>query len=269
MPLPARSITKQHTMSRRRKKNTLLPKMIALAVVINAVLLPLLAHFGAFKAMRGQRLTPVRLVSLPPPPKRPAPPKKAPAKKRAAKATRPQAHVAARPATARASRPNSSQPKVVASSSSGGSGGPTIDNSGTAAPGQLPAAPPQAALPPAPIVPPPPAPTPPPALVAPRPAPPAAAPLAPPVVVVAVPLSQPRPQVPDDLSIDDIHSDFEAQFHIGSDGTVTAQTAQSTGNAVLDRLALDAASHWTFRPATVGGRPVDSIRRLRIQFYAL
>ncbi len=119
-------------MSRRRKKNTLLPKMVGLAVVVNAVLLPLLAHFGAFKAIHGQRLTPVRLVSLPPPPKRPPPPKHAPPKKRTAKAKpRPQAHVSARPATAHVSRPNPNQPKVVAAAPGGAGSGPTIDNSGT------------------------------------------------------------------------------------------------------------------------------------------
>jgi len=80
---------------------------------------------------------------------------------------------------------------------------------------------------------------------------------------------QPRPELPDDLSIDDIHGDFEAVFHIGSDGTATAQMARSTGNSRLDQIALDAASRWTFRPATVGGRPVGSTRRLRIEFYAL
>ena len=257
-------------MSRRRKKNTLLPKMIGLAVVINAVLLPLLAHFGAFKAMRGQHLTPVRLVSLPPPPKRPPPPKKAPAKKRAAKAkARPQPRASARPATTRAIRPNPNQPKVVASASGGGSGGPTIDNSGTAAPGQLPAAAPPVTPPPAAPLPPSPAPAPPPAPVAPPPAPAPIAPAPPPVVVAAVPLSQPRPQIPDDLSLDDINGSFEALFHIQSDGAVRAQMARSTGNARLDQIALDAASHWTFRPATIDGRPVVSTRRLRIEFYAL
>ncbi len=88
-------------------------------------------------------------------------------------------------------------------------------------------------------------------------------------MVAAVPISQPRPEIPDDLSFDDIHGDFEALFHIAGDGTVSAQMAHSTGNARLDRIALDTASRWTFRPATLGGRPVDSVRRLRIQFYAL
>ncbi len=257
-------------MSRRRKKNTLLPKMIVIALVINAILLPLLARFGAFKAITGQHLTPVRLVRLPSPPRRPPPPKKAPAKKRIAKAkAKPQPHVSARPANAHPSRPNPHQPKVVASAPGGTGSGPTIDNSGTASPGQLPAAAPPAVPAPAPIAPPPPAPVPPP-VPAPKPAaPPAPAPAPPPAAVAAVPLSQPRPEIPDDLSMDDIHGDFEALFHIGSDGTATAQMAHSTGNSRLDRIALDTANHWTFRPATVGGRPIDSIRRLQIQFYAL
>ena len=60
-------------MRRRRQKNTLLPKMLGLAVLINAILLPILAQFGVFKSIgRGQRLTPIELVKAPPPEKRPA-----------------------------------------------------------------------------------------------------------------------------------------------------------------------------------------------------
>lgn len=255
-------------MSRRRKKNTLLPKMIGLAVVINAILLPLLAHFGAFKAIHGQRLTPIKLVALPPP-KRPPPPKKAAPKKRIAKAkARPQPRASARPATARVPRANPNQPKVVAAAPGGTGGGPTIDNTGTAAPGQLPAAAPPAAPPPAAAPTPAPPPAAPPAPVVTKPAPAPTAPAPPPVVTVAVPLSQPRPELPDDLSFDDIHGDFEALFQIARDGTAAARMAHSTGNSRLDQIALDTARRWTFRPATVDGRPTESTRRLRIEFYA-
>ena len=72
-------------MRRRRQKNTLLPKMIGLAVVINAILLPILAQLGVFKSIGGQKLTQVEIIKLPPPEKRPAPPKKT-AKKAAPKA---------------------------------------------------------------------------------------------------------------------------------------------------------------------------------------
>ncbi len=257
-------------MSRRRKKNTLLPKMIGLAVVINAVFLPLLAHFGAFKAIHGQHLTPVKLVSLPPPPKRP-PVKKPPVKRKVAKAKpRPATPIAARPATSRPARANPNQPKLVAAGGGAGNG-PIVDNTGTGTPGQLPSAtPPPPAAPPTPTTPAPPLPvTPPtPAPVPPHPAPAPAPPPAP-VVVAAEPLSQPRPTLPDDISVDDIHSPFEALFAIGKDGTATAKMLASTGDTRLDALALDAARRWTFRPATVDGKPVDSFRRLRIEFFAL
>lgn len=257
-------------MSRRRKKNTLLPKMIGIAVVINAVLLPLLAHFGAFKAIHGQHLTPVKLVQLPPPPKRP-PVKKPPVKRKVARAKpRPATHIARTPATSRPSRPNPNQPKLVAAGGGAGSG-PAIENNGTGKAGQLPTAPVPTPVPvPTPATS---APTPPPAVTPPVPAPPkvAAAPTPPPapVVVAAEPLSQPRPTLPDDLSVDDIHNDFEALFVISKDGTATAKMLASTGDSRLDTLALDAARRWTFRPATVNGQPVDSYRRLRIEFYAL
>ena len=74
-------------MSRRRKKNTLLPKMIGIALLINAILLPILAQFGVFKSVGSRRtLTQVELVKLPPAEKKPPVPKKTP-KKIAAKRT--------------------------------------------------------------------------------------------------------------------------------------------------------------------------------------
>ena len=63
-------------MRRRRQKNTLLPKMLGLAVLINAILLPILAQFGVFKSIGGRpRLTEVELVKVPLPEKRPVPPR--------------------------------------------------------------------------------------------------------------------------------------------------------------------------------------------------
>ena len=240
--------------------------MIGLAVVLNAILLPLLAHFGAFKAIRGQHLTTVKLVDLPPPVKRNVP-KKPPIRKRVAKARpRSTARMAAHSPAARASRPNPNQPKVVASAANGAGAGASIDNSGTQAPGQLPSSVPS----PAPA---PPAPVPSPAPIVPAPIAakpvtlPAPAPT-PPQIIPAEPVAQPQPRVPDDLSFDDIHGDFVAVFTVKSDGQATAKMVASTGNGRLDTLALDAANEWTFRPATVGGKAVDSFRRLRITFYA-
>lgn len=263
-------------MSRRRQKNNLLPKMIGIAVVINAILLPILAHMGVFKAIRGQRLEPVKLVELPPQKKPPVPkktPKKAPPHKHT---PRPAARAASHPATARPSRPNPNQPKLVVSAGGGSGGGPGIENNGTGAAGQLPSGPPPVAnpVPTNPALTPPTNPTP--TVPTPVPAPPVKpdvtpqAPLPPPphvpVVVAAEPVAQPQPKIPDDLSSDSVHGDFKAVFTIRADGAVSVQMTASTGNSTLDALALDAARRWTFRPATVDGRPVSSFRRFAIQF---
>lgn len=254
-------------MRRRRQKNTLLPKMLGVATVIVAILLPLLAQLGVFKVAR-QRLQPVTLVKLPPPEKRPPVKKKTPPKKRVAKAKpRPSGRRAARPAVA--ARPNPNQPKVVASSGGGSGSGPTIDNSGTATPGQVAVpippvpektppvspsvTPPSPAAPPAAIPPALPAPTPPPA---PRI----------PVLTPAVAVSQPRPVLPDDLRDQELHGTFRAVFAVHADGTADVKMASSTGNAALDSLALATARRWTFRPATRDGSPVDSFLRLTIEF---
>ena len=263
-------------MSRRRQKNSLLPKMIGIAVLINAILLPILAHMGVFKAIRGEHLEPVKLVELPPQKKPPVPKKtakKTPPRKRPA---RPTARAASHPASARPSRPNPNQPKLVVGTGGAGNG-PSVENNGTGAAGQLPSGPPPVKN----TTPTHPAPTPPtnPVAVAPTPVPTPTPPAQPdvtprtppapphvPVVVAAEPVSQPQPKIPDDLNADGVPPDFKAVFTIRADGGVSVRMTASTGNSTLDALALDAARRWTFRPATVDGKPVDSFRRFVIQF---
>jgi TonB family protein len=254
-------------MRRRRQKNTLLPKMIGLAVLVNAILLPILAQLGVFKDIHGQKLTQVELIKLPPPEKRPPPPKKT--AKKAVK-PHPAGHkTAARPAAARHAPSGPPPVKVVAAGPSpggaGGSGDPGITGSGSGVNPNppLPAAPQPPVTPPIPIAPAaPPAPAPPPPAPAPKPpAPPAV-----PVLTAAVPLSQPKPSIPDDLQSSDLNTDFNALFTIHADGTATVKMVSSTGNSTLDMLALDAAKRWTFHPATRDGQPVQSFLRLRIEF---
>ncbi len=258
-------------MRRRRQKNTLLPKMIGLAVVINAILLPILAQLGVFKNIGGQKLTQVEIIKLPPPEKRPAPPKKT-AKKATPKVKAAGHKTVVRPAASRRAPSGPPPVRVVAAgpiagaNGGGGSGdaGITGSDSGPAAP-PAPAPPaPAPALPATPPSPPPPAPAPPPPPAL-KPAPPAPPP-APPVVTAAVPVSEPKPAIPDDLRDSDLNTDFNALFTVHADGTASVKMVSSTGNQALDALALDAARHWTFRAATRGGQPVESFLRLRVEF---
>ena len=243
--------------------------MLGLAVLINAVLLPILAQFGVFKSIGGsQRLTPVELVKAPPPEKRPAPPKKTP--KKAAKAKPAGRKAAPRTVTARRAPSGPPPVKVVAAAGGpggnggGGDAGITTSDAGASAP--PPPTPPT--NPPPPVTPPtpaPPTPAPPPS----APPPPAPKPPPPPhvpVLTAAAPLAQPRPAIPDELRDADLNAAFEGLFTVHADGTATVKMVSSTGNSALDGLALDAARRWTFRPATRDGRPVESYLRLRIEF---
>ena len=259
-------------MSRRRQKNTLLPKMIGLAVVINAILLPILAQLGVFKSVGGQKLMQVEIVKLPPPEKQPAPPKKT-SKKAVAKPKAAGRKTAAHPAASRRA-PNGPPPvRVVAAGPSAGANGGAGSrdagivggDSGLETP-SAPAPSPISTLPPVSLLPPaasPPPPSPPAPVIRPVPLP---TPLAAPVVTAAVPVSQPKPSIPDDLRDSDLNTAFDALFTVHPDGTASVKTVSSTGNQTLDSLALDAAKRWTFRPATRGGQPVQSFLRLRIEF---
>ncbi len=259
-------------MRRRRQKNTLLPKMIGLAVLINAILLPILAQFGVFKSIGGrQRLTEVELVKAPPPEKRPAPPKKTP-KKQAAR-PKPSGHKPlARAAAARRAAPGPPPVKVVAAAGpagadgGGGDSGITTSDNG---PG-TPVTPPPTPLDTSPSVTPPAAPTPNPPVPAPAPAPPVvpkpAAPLHIPILTAAAPLEQPHPAIPDELRDSDLSAAFEGLFTVHADGTASVKMVASTGNPALDARALEAARRWTFRPATRDGEPVESYLRLKIEF---
>ena len=256
-------------MRRRRQKNTLLPKMVGLAVVINAILLPILARMGAFKNVGGPRAPQmVELVKLPPPEKRVVPPKKQAAHPHPA-----EHKAAAHPATARPAPPGPPPVRVVgsaqvASGSGGGgesgivtSGGPPVSPPPTPPPPVTPPPPPPPVPTPVPVAPPPPPPTPVPA----APPPPPPAPRVP-TLTAAVPLSQPQPTIPDDLRDADLNATFQGLFTVHPDGTATVKMVSSTGNAALDEIALNAAQRWTFRPATRDGQPVESYLRLRVEF---
>jgi protein TonB len=249
---------------RRRAKNNLLLKMIGVAILINAILLPILATLGVFKPKKGVTLMEVKLIKLPPEKK--IVQKKPPVKKVAKARPRPSGHrQVARQAPARPSRPNPNQPKVVAQSG-GGKSGAEIENNGTGAAGVVPT---QQATPPATApTPPPPSAPPAPIQAAPQvvaPTPPAPTPPAP-VFTEAVPVDQPQPEIPDDLLGQDLHAVFDGYFTIHPDGTTDVKMVQSTGNPELDGLALQAAKKWTFRPGTKDGVPIDSYRRLEIRF---
>ncbi len=271
-------------MRRRRAKNTLLWRIFGISMLVHVLALPILAHYGAFKKIE-QHFLDARLVTLPPPPREAKQEARQP--KKEAKRVAPAAHKAAGPTqhnrqVARQAPMNI--PKVVASAGGPGAGGaepevaangtgkvgevptaakpaaPTVNNS--AAPAPAPKAPETAKPAPAPATAPKPAETP-------RPEPKHEQPAVPktPVYTEVAATFSPQPVIPDDLRGVDLDKTFIAEFTVNADGSPTSiKVAQSTGIDELDRIALETARKWKFKPATRDGQPVESIVRLHIEF---
>ncbi len=271
---------------RRRQRNPLLMRILVVSVAAHIIILPILAHFGAFKHVQ-QELVKVDLIKLPSRPKPPPPPPKKQAKPKAKAKPRNTAHAVhhAAPVHAQAHHSNFTQPKVIAGSGTGaGGGGATVDNSGTGAAGQLPTkiaqkpAPIKQAAPPVKTIS-----KPAPQKTAPPPAPmkrrhvqiAAAPPTVPaphiPVVLAAKPAlpaaSEPQPDIPDSLRFEAMNSTCVVEVTIDAGGMpADAHILQSSGSSRLDKRAEEAVLKWKFLPATSDGQPIVSQVRVHIHF---
>jgi periplasmic protein TonB len=246
-------------MRRRRRQNPLLAKTILIGVGMTILILPILAKLGLFKQLHDQYVQ-TELVNLPPPP--PQPKEQKPKAKKAVKAP---PHAAAHRGTVQRATRSATVPVHVEAGTvrpgSSGSDTNTIVNNNGGALGVLPAAPATPVTPPTPPV------------VVQQAPPPPTLPVVPPqpvvpAVIEAEPVYQPQPVIPEDLldSANDVDATFYGYFTIHPDGTVDVKMVQSTGDSVLDRLAIDAAKQWRFTPATKDGIPVESYRRLQVEF---
>ena len=272
-------------MPRRRQKNPLLGRILGISLLAHVIALPVLAKFGAFKKIQ-QQFIEARLITLPPavsekkPPevkKNPQPHKPAHTARKG-KTTTPHTHQAA-------AKSNLNQPKVVASNGNtpGGAvdGEPTVDANGSGTAGQLPSQ--KTDITPPTIKAPDPEPEKKPSITEPKPQPlprtepkpapeveeqkPVPVPSKPALLTEADATFSPQPTLPDELRSEALDKTFIAEFVVGVDGKPnTVKVAQSTGNDELDRLALETAKKWRFKPATRDGQPIESRVRLHIEF---
>lgn len=281
-------------MRRRRQKNPLLGRIIGISILAHMIMLPILAHFGAFKKIQ-EHFVQTQMVVLPPPDSV----KEKPIEKKTAKTAKAKVpnvnktKTAANHAPSHANHSNLPQPHIaVATGDKGGGDANNTAEEGNGKVGEVPvdqnAKKPEVAKtnetapvekqPEKPVVPVEKQPEKPivqaPVVKQPEVIKTPAEPIQPavpkePVFTAAQPLNdnQPKPAIPDDLRSDAIDKTVVIEFTVGEDGAPMAVKAlQSTGNDELDRRALDAARKWRFKPATRDGQPVVGRVRLSIEF---
>jgi protein TonB len=260
-------------------------RIVGISILFHIIALPILAHFGALKKIQ-ERFSGPQIVFVPPPPppeteKHEAKQKQAPKRTQqiARRSTHSEArHVQAQPKT------NLNTPHVIEGTKGDAAGAGTVAQ-GSGAVGVVPTektAPATTEKPAEPVKPAEKVAEKPVEAVKPveKPAKPiekpveAAKPVEPvkpaePVYTEAEPMGgqQPQPTIPDDLRLDALDKTCVVEFVVGPDGRPTSvRIASSTNVAELDRLALDAARQWRFKPATRDGQPVESRVRLHIEF---
>ncbi len=256
-------------MSRRRKKNPLLTRIIVISLAAHVIAVPILAHYGAFDKMKKSfgtatvvMLDQQKKVVQPPPP----------VKKKAV----PQAQTANRNQN-KGQSPARTDLTKVAVDDSGGGNGPDVPQGtrtgGTPPPGtnlnpnKGPDTNDTKATTPPPVKPldkpPAPPPTPPVKPVEPT----VTKPKHVPVYTEVEPVYQPEPAIPDDLRSEPLDKTAVIEVTIEADGSIaTAALAQGTGLKELDDIAMKTAKTWRFKPATADGEAVSGKLRLRIEF---
>ncbi|PCE25729.1 hypothetical protein BWP39_14475 [Paraburkholderia acidicola] len=79
-------------------------------------------------------------------------------------------------------------------------------------------------------------------------------------------LSQPLPELPDDLREVAYQTVAIARFAVHVDGTCDVELIKPTQNPRLNQILLEALHNWRFFPALDNGRPVESHRDVRVHF---
>lgn len=278
-------------MRRRKQKNPLLMRIIVISILFHIALLPVLAHFGAFKKIQQSFIVgEVKMVNLPTPPTTKPPEAKKVAKTQKPAQTAKKASATTPHQQRAAQATNLNHPQLALATGGGGdsTGGGVEQGSGKA--GDLPTEKTNTTQPtikadpmpepkpdPKPEPKPDPKPEPKPIVkvTTPKPEPmpepmPEPKPTPAPHVPVFTQVAQtfaPQPTIPDELRAQAIDKTVIVEITVDENGNTTnVKLTQSTGNDDLDRIAIDTPRKWKFRPATRDGQPVESKVRLHVEF---
>ncbi len=76
----------------------------------------------------------------------------------------------------------------------------------------------------------------------------------------------PKPEIPAELHEQCFKSCCLAKFTIKRDGVSSVKLLSSTGSTEVDEIAVSTLQRWKFKPATVNGKPVESAKKIKVEF---
>lgn len=83
---------------------------------------------------------------------------------------------------------------------------------------------------------------------------------------VAEPLFTPEPEISSELKEQCFKSCCIAKFLIRANGNTSVQLLSSSGSHEVDEIAIETLRRWKFKPAQLDGRPVESSRKIKVEF---
>ncbi|WP_236067020.1 energy transducer TonB [Paraburkholderia haematera] len=79
-------------------------------------------------------------------------------------------------------------------------------------------------------------------------------------------ISQPLPELPDDLREQAYQTVATARFAIHVDGSADVELIKPTSNPRLNQILIEALRRWRFFPAMQAGHPIESRQDIRVHF---
>lgn len=76
----------------------------------------------------------------------------------------------------------------------------------------------------------------------------------------------PQPEIPSSLSEECHKSCCMARFCITHEGKHQVSIVSSSGSDEVDEIALRTLRRWKFKPAMLNGKPVQSVRKIKVEF---
>jgi protein TonB len=76
----------------------------------------------------------------------------------------------------------------------------------------------------------------------------------------------PQPEIPADLKEESHKSCCMARFCITHEGKHQVTLISSSGSDEVDEIALRTLRRWKFKPAMLNGKPVQSVRKIKVEF---